>query len=159
MDEIRCSIEFRADEDRLSPGRLTGTLLEYEQRASDRPEIFKTGALSWPAAGVVLNIQHDRKQVLTRFVPVIEGRRVLIDVPLPDTSAGRDTAVLVKNGTFSGLSLEFRARSEGMRGPLREVRAADLVGAAIVDSAAYKGSLEVRHKGHSPRPTGFTLWL
>ena len=160
MDEIRCSIELRADDSRQSPGRITGTLLTYEQRASDRPELFKEGALSWPDDGIILNEQHNRQAPIMRFTPVIEGRAVLIDAPLPDTTRGRDIAVMVKNGTLAGLSLEFRARAEGMRGQLREVRAADLLGATVVDSASYKGSLEVRHKGKGgPRPTEFTLWL
>ena len=47
MDEIRCSIEVRADETRQSPGRIVGTLVTYGQPASDRPERFVPGALSW----------------------------------------------------------------------------------------------------------------
>ena len=33
MRELRCAVEFREDASRLSPGRLTGTLLEYETKA------------------------------------------------------------------------------------------------------------------------------
>ena len=40
MDEIRCAIEFREDDSRVSPGLLTGTLMQYEVKASDRPEVF-----------------------------------------------------------------------------------------------------------------------
>ena len=152
--EIRCAVEFRADETRQSPGRLTGTLLTYEKRATDRAELFKDGALSWPENGIVLNVQHDRKQPLTRFTPVIEGREVRVDVPLPDTGAGRDIATLVRNGTMTGLSIEFRSRQESQRNGLREVRAAELLGAAVVDSPSYQGQLEVRERrrqGRLPR--------
>ena len=51
MREIRCTIEHRADESRLSPGRLTGTLITYETRAADRPELFAAGSLYWPDDG------------------------------------------------------------------------------------------------------------
>ena len=105
--EIRCAIEYRADETRQSPGRLTGELLTYEARANDRPELFKTGALSWPETGVILNMQHDRQQAVTRFTPTVEGRTVKIDVALPDTQRGRDLAVMVRDKVFTGLSIEF----------------------------------------------------
>ena len=38
--ELRCSIEWRGDESRLTPGRIVGTLMQYETRAGDRPEMF-----------------------------------------------------------------------------------------------------------------------
>ena len=68
MDEIRCAIELRADESRQSPGRITGTLIEYGKRASDRAEVFVDGALTWPDRGVVLNEQHARTQAVMRFL-------------------------------------------------------------------------------------------
>ena len=45
MDTFDCEIRFEEDASKLSPGRLTGTLLTYEQRAGDRPEVFAAGAL------------------------------------------------------------------------------------------------------------------
>ena len=57
MDELRCALEWREDASRASPGRLVGTLLEYETRAVDREEVFKAGALEWPPDGVILNSQ------------------------------------------------------------------------------------------------------
>ena len=41
--EIRCKVELREDDTLASPGRLTGTLLTYGERASDRPELFERG--------------------------------------------------------------------------------------------------------------------
>ena len=107
--EIRCSIELRADASRESPGRIVGTLLTYGERASDRPEVFEAGALSWPENGIVLNRQHSRSAPIMRVVPEIRGQSVVIDAPLPDTSAGRDTAAEVRAGLFNGLSVEFKA--------------------------------------------------
>ena len=147
MDEIRCSIELRADESRQSPGRIVGTLMEYGKRAADRAEVFADGALTWEDRGVILNEQHNRAAAVMRFTPKVEGRAVKIDAPLPDTQRGRDMATMVRNGTFTGLSIEFRATSEGRNAGCREVRAARLMGAAIVDSPSYAGSLEVRQGG------------
>ena len=73
MDELRCALEWRADESRTGPGRLIGRLIEYETRAKDRPEVFAAGALTWPADGVILNLSHDRRQPLVRFVPEVRG--------------------------------------------------------------------------------------
>lgn len=142
--EIRCAIEYRADETRQSPGRLVGTLLAYETRASDRAEMFAAGSLSWPEDGVVLNEQHNRQAPIVRFTPEVRGNEVKIDVQLPDTQRGRDAATMVRNGTMRGLSVEFRAQDEGRRGGVREIRRAQLLGAGLVDDASYRGNLEVR---------------
>ena len=75
MTEIRCAIELRADESRQSPGRVVGTLMEYETRAGDRPEMFAPGSLEWPADGILLNLSHDRKQPVMRFKPGSPGQR------------------------------------------------------------------------------------
>ena len=34
MDELRCAIEYRADESRQSPGRIVGVLLSYGEQAT-----------------------------------------------------------------------------------------------------------------------------
>ena len=159
MDELRCALEWRADDSRQSPGRLVGTLIEYETRAVDRAEVFKAGALEWPADGVILNLSHDRKQPLIRFTPEVRGKAVMVDLELPDTSRGRDAATMIRNGTLRGLSVEFRALQEGRRGELREVQRASLHGAALVDDASYAGGVEVRDRGPGRKPGRATLWL
>lgn len=156
MRELRCAIELRADDSRESPGKIVGTLMTYGKRASDRAEVFADGSLRWDEGGVVLNVQHDRAQPVMRFVPTMEGREVRINAALPDTQRGRDTATLIRNGTMRGLSVEFRALEEGMAGGVREVRSAVLLGAAVVDDASYKGSLEVRQRVRHGR---FPRWL
>ena len=143
--EIRCAIELRADESRQSPGLLEGVLLTYETRATDRPELFKRGALYWADDGLVLNESHDTKQVISRFMPQLDGDQVRVSLPLPDTQRGRDAATLIRNGTMKGLSVEFRAESEKYVGGVREIHRAFLVGAGLVTSASYKSStVEVR---------------
>ena len=155
--EIRCAIEFRADETRQSPGRLVGTLLTYGRRASDRAEVFADGALRWDDGGVVLNEQHNRQAPIMRFTPTVAGHEVRIDAALPDTQRGRDAATMVRNGTMRGLSIEFRALEEGRRAGMREVRAARLLGAALVDDPSYQGQLEVR--GRRDRQGRLPRWL
>ena len=154
--ELRCAIELRADDSRQSPGRIVGTLITYGQRASDRPEVFADGALRWDDGGVILNEQHNRQAPIMRFLPVVDGAELRIDAPLPDTQRGRDAATMVRNGTFTGLSVEFRALEEGKRDGVREVREARLLGAALVDDASYKGSLEVRQRNRRRRRR---VWL
>ena len=45
--ELRCKIEYRADDSRQSPGRIVGTLMTYGERAADRPEVFAADSLRW----------------------------------------------------------------------------------------------------------------
>ena len=155
MDEIRCSIEVRADETRQSPGRIVGVLLSYGEQALDRAEQFEAGSLHWPDGGIVLNEQHNRAAPIMRFVPEVVGKEVRIDAPLPDTQRGRDAATMVKNGTFQGLSIEFRSEAEGRSAGTRMIRRARLSAAALVDSPSHKSTVEVRGKaGRRPR-----VWL
>ena len=154
--ELRCAIEYRANDSRQSPGRIVGTLIEYETRASDRPEVFADGALRWDDGGVVLNEQHNRQAPIMRFTPEVRGKELVIDAPLPDTQRGRDAATMIRDKTMRGLSVEFRATDEGRRAGMREVRAATLLGAALVDDPSYKGTLEVRERGTR---RGRRLWL
>ena len=144
-NEIRCSIEIRADDSRESPGRITGTLITYGQRASDRPELFLPGSLEWPERGIILNRQHSRTAPVMRVIPQVVDGAVVIDAALPDTSAGRDTATEIRQGLFTGLSVEFRSISQRFEGGLRKIAKAALSAAAIVDSPSYAGSnLELR---------------
>ena len=124
---------------------MTGTLLVYEERARDRNEIFKRGALTWDERGILINWQHDRSKPLLRAIPYNDGDAVRIDAPIPNTVLGRDSVVNIREGVFTGLSVEFHSRSEGRRGNLREIRSAYLGAAALVDIGAYSGAkVEVR---------------
>ena len=149
MDNLLCEVRFEIDESRQSPGRLTGTLVTYEVRAKDRPELFKRGALAWPDAGIVINEQHNRQAPIVRAVPFLEGDALRIDAKLPDTQRGRDVAVNMRgeNPLYTGLSVEFYARQESRRAGVREIRQALLSAAGLVDSPSYGDSLaEVREK-------------
>ena len=154
MRELRCAIEVRADDSRQSPGRLVGTLMEYETRAKSRREVFANDSLHWPEGGIILNMSHDRAQPVMRISPEVRDKAVVVDAALPDTARGRDAALMVRNGTLRGLSVEFRSEDEGYTGGLREVRRAHLVAAALVDDPDY-GSVEVRRRAGRRR----RLWL
>ena len=155
-------LEFRADDSRQSPGRIVGILITYETRARDRAEVFATGALTWPDEGIVLNVQHDRAQPIMRVVPEVRSENntaaVFIDAPLPDTSRGRDAAVMIRNGTMRGLSVEFRSLQEKRVAGVRRITAAKLGGAGLVDDPSHVSSVEVRHSGLMV-PGGMLGWL
>ena len=159
VDEIRCGIEIREDAERTSPGRLYGVLIEYETRASDRSELFTNKSLNWDDDGVVLNVEHDRQQPILRFKPEVRGRELIVDELLPDTGRGRDAAVMIRNGTLRGLSVEFRAERQHRVAGVRRITQATLHGAALVGSAAYGNRLEVRRDQGDTRPVLGTLWL
>ena len=137
-----------------SPGRLSGTLLTYGERASDRPELFEAGALRWPDNGVLLRRQHQRGAPIMRIVPEVRGAAVMLDAALPDTAAGRDAAAEIRGGLLGGLSVEFRATAQTYLGGLRRITGALLTGAGLVDTPSYGGS-RVEVRGRKPR----RFWL
>ena len=155
MDEIRCAVELRADETMQSPGRLTGTLMTYGERAADRAEVFEPGALRWPDNGILLRRQHVRAAPIMRVIPEVRGNQVVLDAPLPDTAAGRDAATEVRAGLLGGLSVEFRAVAQNYAGGVRRIAGALLTGAGLVDEPSYGGSaVEVRGRTARRR-----MWL
>ena len=147
MREIRCAVEYREDESRETPGLLVATLVNYGERASDRAEVFLDGALSWAEKGIVINIQHNRQSPVMRALPVLEGRAVKISQRFPNTQIGRDSAENVRNGLFTGMSIEFRSQDETYVGTERRISKARLYGASLVDEASYQGStIDVRER-------------
>ena len=143
-DEIRCAIECREDETRRGPGRLVGRILTYGERAIDRNELFVSGALSWPADGVILNRQHARGQPIMRVTPVQVGDELRIDQPLPDTVAGRDAAAEIRAGLLRGLSVSFQAKRQAFAGGVRRIQSAAMTAVGLVDSPSYDAPVEVR---------------
>ena len=103
------------------------------------------GALEWPADGVVLKRAHNDGTPIMRVIPEVRGDSVIIDAPLPETTAGRDAARELRDGLFTGLSVEFRAAVSRYAGGLRNIRRAMLTGAGLVHNPSYPGSaVEVR---------------
>ena len=159
MDSLIFEIRQLDDPSRESPGRLSGTLLVYEERARDRQEVFARGALTWPETGILINEQHNRQAPILRAIPYLDGDEVKIDAPVPNTTRGRDAVTNIREGVWTGLSVEFHSRSEGRRDGLREIRSAILGAAALVDTGAYGGAkVEVRAKTDIQRRIA-RLWL
>lgn len=159
MESLLIPVEIRQDETREGPGRLTGTLLTYEVRAGDRPELFGVGALRWPADGFNINAQHNRQAAIVRVIPFLDGGAVKIDAALPNTTAGRDAAENIRSGVYTGLSIEFQAEVEKRQAGLRRIERAFVGGAALVDKPSYGDSLvEVRETLTLPYGSVF-FWL
>lgn len=154
--EILPGIEIRLVEDPglRSPGRLTGVLMAYEAPANTRRERFARGSLRWSSAGIVVNRRHDAAAPIVRTVPRDLGDRVVIDVDLPDTTAGRDAAAEVRSGLMRGLSVEFVARAEHRDAAgVRVIDDAELRAAGLVDSPDYsRATVEVRSERSGALP-------
>ena len=148
MSDLLIEVRYVADDTRESPGRIVGTLLTYGERARDRAERFLADALQWDAeGGILINEQHIRAASIVRAFPYLEGRELKIDAVVPNTQRGRDAITNIREGVLTGLSVEFERNSvkSQLVGGIREIRAAKLVGAALVDLSSYKNSLvEVR---------------
>ena len=154
-DEIRCAVELRSDDTRQGPGRLVGRIITYGARALDRPELFEKGALSWPDDGVVLNRQHSRQAPIMRILPTLVGDELLVDQPLPDTTAGRDAASEIRSGLLQGLSVSFEAKAQSFAGGVRRISAAALTAVGLVDLPSYDAPVEVRARRDGRR----RVWL
>ena len=160
MEQLTCEIRYSQDESRQTPGRVTGTLIVYEKRAGDRPELFERNSIHWPEQGIVINEMHQRNTPVLRVVPFLDGDELRIDAPLPDTLRGRDAATNIRENVYTGLSLEFRAERERRRGGVRSIQRAFVPRAALVDSPSYTDSLvEVRAKDSIVTPRRIFEWL
>lgn len=161
MDNLLCEIRFVEDDTRQSPGRLTGVLVNYGERARNLPERIRPGALRWPDDGIVIYEMHQRSQPIVRAVPFLDGDAVRIDAPLPNTTRGRDAATNVRERVLTGLSVEMRratVRSEIVNG-VREITYAELAGGGLVDVSEYPGSaVDVRGEQPADNRDVF-LWL
>ena len=147
LENLLVECRYVADDSRESPGRIVGTLLTYGELSRDRPERFLRDSLQWETTGIVLNEQHNRAAAIMRVHPQLIENELLIDEPLPNTQRGRDAAVNIRDGLFTGLSVEFARRNvvANYVGGVREIRQATLVGVGLVDLASYPGSVvEIR---------------
>lgn len=159
-DHLLMEVRAADDESGGSPGRIVGTLLTYGERARDRAEMFLDNALRWPEAGFNVNEQHNRQAAVVRVLPYLDGREIKIDARVPDTQRGRDAITNIREGVYTGLSVEFAAERERFEGGLRIITQGILGGAALVDRASYGGSLvEVRERLDIPDLRGAYLWL
>ena len=150
------AIQYAEDATRESPGRLTGVLVTYGEKAKDRPDVYEAGSLGWPDRGVVLNEMHDRSQAIKRFLPYVQGAELRVDFSLPPTQRGRDAAYMVRDGTYTGLSMEVRRDTivATYRAGVRHISRGQLVAAALVDEGAFSGSVVDVHAKHEVNHLG-----
>jgi len=120
MLERRTAVELRA----TSPGRLEGYAAVFNAPSHDlggfvervRPGAF---ARSLKAADSIRALyDHDRASVLGRVgagtLRLTEDQRGLrFEIDLPETSVGKDLAVLVERGDVAGASFAFRVPEGG----------------------------------------------
>lgn len=104
------------------------------------------------AAGKVkLFAQHGGTQGHMPVGQVVAAREepsgLYIDATLSNTTAGRDTAELIRTGVTEGLSVGFRPVRERAAGGVREVTEAVLLEVSVVHEAAYPSAkvLSLRH--------------
>lgn len=155
------AIQYAEDATRESPGFIRGVLVTYGEQAKDRPDLYEQDSLTWADRGVVLNEMHDRTQQIKRFTPYLDGAELRVDFALPPTMRGRDAATMVRDGTYTGLSMEVARESivATYRAGVRHISRGRLVAAALVDEAAFLGStVEVNHKRQTNH-LGVLAWL
>jgi len=136
-----------------SPGRLVGHAAVFDSPADlgqfvevVRPGAF-TRSLRQPGAITAL-YDHERRSILGRVSAGTlrlheDARGLAFEVDLPDTTVGRDLAVLVQRGDVAGCSFGFIVPPGGDRWesradkPLRELRGVDLHEITITSAPAY----------------------
>ena len=155
------AIQYAEDTTRESPGFIRGVLVTYGEQAKDRPDVYDSGSLSWADRGVVLNEMHDRRQQIKRFSPYLDGEELRVDFALPATMRGRDAATMVRDGTYTGLSMEVARDSivATYRAGVRHISQGRLVAAALVDESAFLGSVVEVHGKHDTNHLGVLGWL
>ena len=166
-DTIRC--ELRHEDSTDGPGRLVGVLMRYGDTGLRGAERFNPGSLRWPDNGIRVDLDHASSPArgsvqapLLRTVPIVDGDEIRIDADLPDTTAARDLAVLMRTTQpmYTGLSVEFRSRKEHRQAGVRVIDDALLEGAALTSEPAYKDtSVEVRDEDESEKKPRRRFWL
>lgn len=149
---ITAPVAWRAATDRSGPGTLTITALRIGEQARDRREVFDQAPRT-PDNGVTVGRLHSaRKAPIVRAQAEVRDGALVVTAKLPDTAAGRDAAVEVRNGTLPEASVEFRALRDTVRNGVRHVLDSIVEAVALVPSGSYRTAAEVRQRaGRLPR--------
>lgn len=163
--EIRASGTLRA----ASPGRLTGYAARFNSEANlgDFIEIIRRGAFqkTLAAGNNIRALYHHQGDALlgtTRGGTLRlheDDHGLAFDLALPDTTHGRDLAVLVDRGDVSGCSFGFRVNAGGDRWEdrgdgtfVRELLDVDLAEITLTHDPAYQDtSVALRSRPREPR--------
>ena len=138
------AVEIRGDAD--AP-RLYLRAIAAGEQSSDRAEVFDT-LPTQPEGGVLVGRLHpaSKAPVMRAQLETRDGALVL-DVPLPATTAGRELAVEVRNRTLPMASIEFCALSDRMVRGVRRISQSVVSAVALVPLASYSSATaEVRHR-------------
>lgn len=136
-----------------SPGKLVGYAAVFDSPADlgDFVEVIRHGTFTrslQQAGGIVALYDHERKSILGKVSAGTlrlsqDSKGLAFELDLPDTSVGRDLAVLVERGDVSGCSFGFITpaggdhwKQDGAK-PLRELRSVDLREITITPQPAY----------------------
>ena len=120
-----------------SPGTISGQFLPIGRIASDRREVFCPGSALFSSDGVKLLLAHGG-EVIMMFEPVPTPSGYNIEAVLPRSPEGIEASELVRTGTRSALSVEFRCLEAEIVSQVREVRSALVEAAALVPAGAYE---------------------
>lgn len=142
MLERRPISEFRFNDART----VSGVAMRYGAPAliGGIVEEFRAGSFGDSLDDVRLDVQHDRRRILTRTGAGLElqdsANALIFRANLPNTRDSDDALELVRKGVLRGASVEFVATAEQYEGRKRIVKSADLVAISLVDDPAYKAS-------------------
>lgn len=142
MLERRAISEFRFNDART----VSGVAMRYHAPAliGGVVEEFRPGSFADSLDDVRLDVQHDRRRILTRTGSGLElqdgSEALTFRASLPSTRESDDALELVRRGILRGASIEFIATAEQYEGRKRIVKSADLVAVSLVDDPAYKAS-------------------
>ena len=143
------AVEVRGEAD--AP-RLYLTAIAAGESAGDRPEVFET-LPTQPDGGVLIGRLHPATNapVMRATLEARDGALVL-DAPLPATTAGRELAIEVRNKTLSMASIEFRALADRVVGGVRRISQSIVLAVALVPAGAYQSATaEVRRRRRRAR--------
>ena len=136
---IVSGLELRASETDDSPGTISGQFLPIGRIASDRQEVFVPNSAVFPSGGVKLLLSHGG-EVIMMFEPIVVEDGYDVEAVLPSSPSGIQAAELVRTGTRTALSVEFRCLEAEIVSQVREVRSALISAAALVPEGAYSAS-------------------
>lgn len=148
-------MERRAQEGITAKGRkLYGyaARFNHETDLGEFREVIEPGAFTRSLSGrdVRAIYEHDGKALLGRSgagtLRLQEDEQGLaFELDLPDTTLGRDLAVLVERGDLCGCSFGFQVRTDDWRGGVRHLQDVDLHEITITATPAYDAtSVQVR---------------
>jgi HK97 family phage prohead protease len=164
------TIELRAAaEGSDSPGTLVGYAAVFESYSEDLGyfiEKIAKGAFSRTIAGDDIRAlrNHEPEALLGRTKSgtcrlAEDDRGLRMEIDLPGTTCGRDTAEMIRRGDMSGCSFSFRVNREEWNydatPPVRTLRDVDVADVGPVTFPAYRDtSVALRSlEANRPRPT------